>query len=311
MTCQQTDNHLVLLEHLNFKVPFPVAESTILDFFVQQLGCPECPTGRLKVSSPVTGSLPEGTFKQMHVNLGLSQVHFEWCTGDGKPYFHPQWLEGTVTIIVDHLESLAGRLKQRYYKDSIGNLIVTDPFGTTWVCKEADHTFKTQLLKFGEIRPGGVGKVLALLRVDFDCQVGVSKSIAKFYADSFNALARKTSKGFEIETKVGQIISFNETPFAPPANAYEIDTRYAIHMCFYVDNFEQHCRKMLSTFWVNPDYKIPPLNDNVLTTEGALERKQFRLKNIGPSWIFEHEIRDIYHPLSPFHHFLKQLKSKY
>jgi hypothetical protein len=74
-------------------------------------------------------------------------------------------------------------------------------------------------------------------------------------------------------------------------------------MCFYIDKFEENAERLKRLFWVNPDYKIPPINDNVGTVPAALKSRQFRLKHVGEKYVLEHEIRAIDHPLSP----IKQL----
>jgi len=138
------------------------------------------------------------------------------------------------------------------------------------------------------------------LRIDYNCQIGVSASIAKFYEEMFQVPVTKHANGHAIRTKFGQIISFNETMTGPPPDAYEVNpAAWGIHMCFYIEDFKENSNKLQRLFWVNPDYKIPPINDNVSTVEEALERKQFRIKHLGERFVFEHEIRAIDHPLSP------------
>jgi len=299
---------LVLLEHLNFKIPYESGEKVINDFFVNRLGCPECPTGRLRVSPPVKGSIPEGEAKQMHVNMGLSQIHFEWCTGDGRPYNAPQRLEGCVTLAIKDMDLLKRKLAGiPYHIDEKGNVVVTDPFGlTTWVCAAAPPEVRDFVGGMGDIRKGGVGNVIALLRVDYDCRPGVSKTIADFYRKAFHAPVLQHASGFAVQTNLGQVISFNETERAPPENGYDINPQlWGIHMCFYIEKYEENSRRLHDLFWVNPDYKIPPINDNVSTVEGALKSKQFRLKEVGDKFVLEHEIRAMDHPLSP----LKSLKA--
>ena len=67
-----------LIEHINFKVPYLNGKEQIQSFYVETLGAPECESGRLKVAIS-SNKIKEGTVKQMHVNLGQSQIHFEWC----------------------------------------------------------------------------------------------------------------------------------------------------------------------------------------------------------------------------------------
>jgi hypothetical protein len=298
---------LALLEHLNFKVPFATGERIIQDFFVSRFGCPDCPTGRMKVSPPVTGPVKEGTPKQMHVNLGLSQIHFEWCTGDGRDFAFPQRLEGFVTVKVDDMAKLKANLQGLPYvtDDPNKKIIVMDPFGiTTWVCEEATEDYRKNLARFGQVRAGGVGNILGISQVDYNCQIGVSASICKFYEDSFGVKPVVTSAGHAIQTRLGQKISWNETLAGPPPTAYELNPAlWGIHMCFYIDRFEENAERLKRLFWVNPDYKIPPINDNVATVPAALKSRQFRLKHVGERYVVEHEIRAIDHPLSP----IKQL----
>src|SRR5205809_3731675 len=101
-TTNNNNNSLILMEHINFKIPYSPPPIPILQqFFVQLLGCPECPTGRLQVATNTNKEksiVAVNQDKQMHVNLGLSQIHFEWCTGDGIPYTKPQHLRGYVTL---------------------------------------------------------------------------------------------------------------------------------------------------------------------------------------------------------------------
>ena len=303
---------LTLLEHLNFKVPMANGKRLIEDFFVNRLGCPECPTGRLRVCAPVRGQVPEGEQKQMHVNLGLSQIHFEWCTGDGREYSVPQRLEGFVTLQFRDMDKLRDSLKGIPFTElTSGRLAVVDPFGlTTWVCEQATADDLRLVERFGSVRPGGVGNAVGIKRVDYNCQPGMSGSIVQFYSQAFKApVSRSTTTGTssEIHTRFGQTIAWNETLAAPPPNAYEYGSGlWSIHMCFYIENFAQHANNLQKLFWINPDYRGPPINDAVDTVDKALKSKQFRIKHIGDYYVLEHEIRATDHPLSP----LKDYQSK-
>jgi len=297
-------SNLVLMEHLNFKVPYPTGKPSIEDFFVRRLGAPECPASRLSVAeTPMNEGLPPGTQKQMHVNMGLSQIHFEWCTGSGRPFASAQRLRGCVTVAVDDVSALRRRLEgypRALVRGLDGDAVVAvDPFDNVWVCVQADA--KVAARAAGEVRSGGVGHVLGIVAVDLDVRPGVAAGVAAAYRELFNADAFPTQLGYVVRTRFGQEIRFNESPTAPPPDAYDVDDMYAIHMCFYVEPFDEvaarACRRGL--FWQNELYVGPPINDNVRDLRGAHDALQFRMKHLGPEYVLEHEIRGVRHRLAP------------
>jgi len=299
-------SNLVLLEHVNFKVPYPWGKPAIEDFFVRRLGAPECPASRLHVAeTPLNEGLPPGTQKQMHVNMGLSQIHFEWCTGSGRPYSAAQRLRGCVTIAVDDVRALRRRL-EGYARvlpsggaEGDAAVVAADPFDNVWVCVQGDAVAAARAS--GEVRSGGVGHVLAILAVDLDVETGISAGIADAYADLFNADAFPTQMGHVVRTRFGQEVRFNETRTAPSADAYDVDHAHAIHVCYYVDPFDEVAAKACcrGLFWSNPDYVGPPINDNVRDLRAAHDALQFRMKHLGPHYVLEHEIRGARHRLAP------------
>ncbi|KAH9261495.1 hypothetical protein BASA81_000151 [Batrachochytrium salamandrivorans] len=288
---------LVLLEHVNFKVPYLTGEAEIRSFFVQALGCPECPPGRLKVCNDSDANslllLPNGTDKQMHVNLGAhSQIHFEFCTCLGQPYLVAQQFLGSITLEVLDLEKIAANLTGINHPFRMNNqqqLVVQDPFGmTTWMLVQAKPTPPPPKC----IRPGGVGNVLTLKRVEVWCDFDPALAI-EFYSTRFGA---KTDLG-SVYTQYNQELAFVHSSIGlKPHNS----SKFAIHLCLYVSDFANVCRKLEPVFWVNPDYVGPPINDRVQTAQEAIARKQFRIRRIGRGMTLEHEIRAIDHPLSPF-----------
>lgn len=293
-------SRLVLLEHLNFKVPYETGEHLITQFFVNTLGCPESPPGRMQVCNDSSNPslLPNGTDKQMHVNLGpLSQLHFEFATSLGEPYVTAQRLCGKVTLEVANLHQLKQSLnKIRHPFEDVGSGIeFHDPFCITkWFCVQTRDPIPTQQC----FRPGGFGNVLRLDKVQFLCEPGLEKSIVNFYSQYFLAETKQEGKLF---TRHGQEISWVGSVNAPPANAYDTNPQLdAIHMCFYVSKFEETARELFHRFWVNPDYVGPPINDHVTTVDEAIAKKQFRIKHIGDKYILEHEIRNVTHPRNPF-----------
>jgi hypothetical protein len=293
---------VLLLEHVNFKVPVDSGPDTIQRFFVDVLGCPVCPSGRLNVAEK-GGQVPVGQAKQMHVNLGLSQIHFEWCTGYGKPYRIPQRLAGSLTVAVDSLRTLGERLRSAnhaFAQASPELITFVCPFGNTWRCVEAGASWKAKMQRASPIRTGGVGHVLALARVDMDVQPGLAEEVAWFYRDHFAARIARTGSGFDVHTLAGQVVAFNETGSAPPPDAYESANELrGIHFCMYVSEFAARCRQLESLFWVNPEYAGPPLNDQVRDVPGALARVQFRLRRVSARFVLEHEVRGLQHAAAP------------
>lgn len=307
---------MILLEHVNFKIPFTTGKRSIESFYVNTLGCPECVTGRLFVAVS-GGEIPIGTQKQMHVNIGLSQIHFEWCTGDGRAYTKSQKLRGCLTVAMDSVSGLKRRLIANgypFYERGVGGeaeeeetiITTTDPFGNTLVCVEAPSTLK-KTMKVNSpadrrklLRSGGVGHALGLIRLDMDVSIGLASKIASFYRDRFGSSVQIVpGLGAEVATEAAQIVRFNETPTAPPGNAYELNYEDAIHFCIYVEDFRRRAEDLIPAFWVNPDYSGPPLNDHVVDLKGALDRVQFRIKAIGEGFVLEHEVRGVNHPLFP------------
>lgn len=192
------------------------------------------------------------------------------------------------------------RGKFDFFDDSIGRVVVTDPFGTTWVARQAEADVVEYVHGLGQIRPGGVGHVLAMDTVEYLCRPGVGETIMQCYRGELDATIEIKPKQCVLYTNRGQRVVFTEFPNAPEPNAYETQpSLFGTHMCFYICDFESKAHSMERKFWVNPDYVGPPINDNVKTTPEALARKQFRFKNVGLRWVFEHEIRDVDHPLSP------------
>lgn len=289
---------LVLLEHVNFKVPYLTGEAEIRSFFVQALGCPECPPGRLQVCNDSDANslllLPNGTDKQMHVNLGAhSQIHFEFCTCLGQPYLAAQQFLGSILLEVLDLDriaaNLAGLRHPFHWDEEHHRLVVEDPFGmTTWVLVQAKPAPAPKC-----IRPGGVGNVLTLKRVEVWCDFDPALAI-DFYSTRFGAKTDSSS----VYTQHGQELAFVRHPFG-----LKLDnaSKFAIHLCLYVGgDFANVCRELEPAFWVNPDYVGPPINDRVQTWQEAIARKQFRIRQIGRGMTLEHEIRATDHPLSPF-----------
>ena len=303
---------LILLEHLNFKIPYPDGEAVARDFFINRLDCPECPRGKLRVCAPTVGPIPAGQPKQFHVNLGLSQIHLEWCTGDGRPFTQAQCLKGFVTLLVRDLEKLEKSLTGLPFVRTENEIIVVDPLNlATWVCVLASPSDLTTVDNFGEIRPGGVGNVVALHEVHYDCRPGTSKMYASFYKTTFNCQVIEGEGSALVCTEYNQVIKFNETITAPSTDAYDTNpASYAIHMCFYTTDFENVANRLADRIWINPDYVMPPVSDTVGTLQEAIERSQLRIKELigremqkgegHSNLVFEHEIRDISHHFSPF-----------
>ena len=317
---------LIYLEHVNLKIPYASGQREFEDFFVRRLGAPECPSGRLFVAkrevgaaaaraaakvegahshdpdaAPLQGeALAVGTQKQMHCNFGLSQLHVEWCTGYGMPYDRPQRIPGSVTLAVDDLDTLMQRMAGYPHAMRVGDSVITlDPWGNTWVCVAAHANLLRRLR--GDFRAGGVGHVLALLRLDLVVRPGVAATVARFYHDTFGAAVRDCVLGKEVLTEMGQVVAFHESAHAPPPDAYDRDPDLAIHVCFYVDPFESIATdvQQRGLFWVNPAYVGPPINDNVVSVADAHAAKQFRMKRVGPEWVLEHEIRSFEHKWAP------------
>jgi len=293
---------IILLEHINFKIPFASGQRIVRDFFVDALGCPECPAGRMFVAVP-GGALPVGTQKQMHVNLGLSQLHFEWCTGNGHPYATAQQFPGEIHIAVDSLADMQKRLtaKGHAFTRAVDDCIrFTCPFGSTWIASQASAVALAKVAAAAPVREGGVGHVVALTKVDFSIRPGIKDGVARFYKEAFDTWATATPEGCAVRTLADQVIAFTERADAPPPDAYEsMGSKHGVHICLYVSDFEQQSRRNESRFWMNPDYVGPPINDHVSDSKEALERCQFRLKNVGPRFVLEHEVRGLGHKLAP------------
>lgn len=204
----------LLLEHVNLNVP---NRAVAKQFWVNAIG----------------GAIhPRGTRKhQLHVNLGISQVHLpfadtppdgvgepvvdleggsdsfrEAVVADGSPYVgEAQLLRGSMTLWVRSAEKARIRLHAAAestilsetafaFEDEGGALIRTRcPFGNTVLLREASGALANELERLGAHAGGGGENPLAIASVAVPIPVGMGQPIADFYTD-FLGLAASTTR---------------------------------------------------------------------------------------------------------------------
>lgn len=207
----------------------------------------------------------------MWINIGRTQIHL--------PTGKPQIIPGHTGILIPDLQSLRKRLDSVKsdlqgtsfnYTASRNKVDVTCPWGNKYRCILPSRQFGRELL--------------GIRYVEFDCLLGVSKRIGRFYREIMGANAtikkRRGATAAHVEAGHNQWIIFRETETKIP----QFDGH---HLQVYLSNFskpylELSKRGLISEESNQYQYRFR----NIVDVESG--KKLHKL---------EHEIRSMTHPL--------------
>jgi len=263
------------------------------------LGCRANPIGCAELDKT-------GVLKQVHVNMGASQIHALHRDLNGLE-LREQVLDGSVVLLCDSLSSLRQRIEAfgelfqescfRLLSDKEDEITIIDIYGNVVSVREADCPEELRTLS---TLPGGSNCIVGFEEVNINVRPGSMRGLKHFYEDTLGCDVQVNGKVVEVlsDSSVGftQKLRFFETPEAQAPNAYDTNDRAGYHIAIYLRNFEQAFRSVEAErgIWVNPRYISV---DNVTTWEEAKSSGQFRVKDIIDPvtkdlvLMLEHEVR--------------------
>jgi len=263
------------------------------------IGCRANPVGCSELDK--TGAL-----KQVHVNMGASQIHALHRDLDGLE-LREQVLDGSVVLLCDCLPSLRQRIEAsgelfrescfRLLSDKEDEIAIRDIYGNVVYVREAECPEDLRNLS---TLPGGSNSIVGFEEVTLNVRPGSMRGLKHFYEDTLGCDVHVDEKVLEVlsDSSVGftQKLRFFETPEAQAPNAYDTNDRAGYHIAIYMRDFEQAFRNVDAEggIWVNPRYISV---DNVTTWEEAKSSGQFRVKDIFDPvskdlvLMLEHEVR--------------------
>lgn len=249
-----------------------------------------------------------GVRKQIHVNLGASQIHALHRDLNGVE-LSEQVLDGSVVFFCDSLPSLRQRIEAaselfqdscfRVLADKEDEIAISDIYGNEVYVREADCPEELRSLS---TIPGGSNNIVGLEEVNINVRPGSARGLKHFYKDILDCEVQIDGKTIEVlsDSSAGftQKLRFLETPTAQPPNAYDTTDRAGYHIAIYLRDFEEAFRRVEAErgIWVNPRYISV---DNVTTWEQAKSSGQFRVKDIIDPvtndlvLMLEHEVRSV------------------
>jgi len=247
-----------------------------------------------------------GVPKQVHVNMGASQIHALHRDLDGLE-LREQVLDGSVVFLCDSLPSLRKRIEAsgelfrescfRVLADKGDELAISDIYGNVVYIREAECAEK--LCTLSKL-PGGSSNIVGFEEVNINVRPGSTRGLEHFYKDTLGCEVQVDGKIVEVlsDSSVGftQKLRFFETSEAQSPNAYDTNDRAGYHIAIYLTEFEEAFRSVEAErgIWVNPRYISV---DNVTTWDEAKSCGQFRVKDIidpitnNLVLMLEHEVR--------------------
>eukprot|EP00520_Triparma_pacifica_P002256 CAMPEP_0118652778 /NCGR_PEP_ID=MMETSP0785-20121206/11493_1 /TAXON_ID=91992 /ORGANISM="Bolidomonas pacifica, Strain CCMP 1866" /LENGTH=306 /DNA_ID=CAMNT_0006545305 /DNA_START=140 /DNA_END=1060 /DNA_ORIENTATION=+ len=279
-----------LLEHINLNVPRAPYPHPDLSFYNDLLGLPL--DVRKSMNVKVMGE------KTVWVNIGCSQIHLP--AGDVG-----QKLRGTIGLRCRDLASFSSRVGVPV-KD--GFVDVKSPSGQSFRVRECDEgqedllnfrgnmwTTGMNLLRENDEEHGRNEEDANLVGVDYlemAVPKGKVKEVLKFYEEVFGCHTESigSDSGVVAVGGVGengrclQSLVFRESENVDRYDGHHI----AIYVAGGEDGFKDVFHRCLDRglVWVNERF-----SDKVVDLEGAMNEKQFRLKNVMDGWELEHEVR--------------------
>ena len=273
-------------------------------------------------------------FRQVHVNIGLSQFHLPFHVSVANPSpvskGDAQFWRGYVELVTtEPLDAITKRLLMdsdlaECQVEGMNNesLLVQSP----WGC-DSKSTFKiiqnkavadaaSAALHAVKGHHGGFGRLIAMTRCVHTCKVGTARLIANFYLHVLDLNPKKV-RLFAKDTKVliqfditPQTLEFHETERAR-SDEYNDTENSKYHIAVYLRSeesfrtaFHNVCRA--NALFVNKKFEGGPIEfASSKTLHEAILTGQFRVKNMFDpdtgivGHVMEHEIRMMSHVACP------------
>jgi len=213
------------------------------------MGCVANPAGCQELDN--TGAL-----KQVHINLGASQIHAVHREFDGTD-LNEQLLDGSIWLLCASLRILRQRLKS-YEKhsqgscftvlaDTMGRISLRDVYGNLVCVEEVKNP--ERLCRLSNL-DGGSNLIVGLKQLNINVRPGSARGLKYFYQGILGCEVHVTSGTVDVlsDSSAGftQKIRFVETPKALPPNAYETIERAGYHIAIYIKDFEWAFRRAQS-----------------------------------------------------------------
>jgi len=239
-------SNMALLHHINLNIRH---REYWRDFWVNTMGCVANPVGCQELDN--TGGL-----KQVHVNMGASQIHALHREFNGTDLTE-QVLDGSIWLLCDSLRSLRQRLKSseklsqescfRVLEDTKNRISLRDIYdNVVWVeevmCPE-------RLCMLSDLE-GGSNHMVGLKEVNINVRPGSARGLKHFYQDILGCEVHVNGGTIDVmsdgSTGFTQRVRFVETPKALPPDAYETIERAGYHIAIYLNDFKEAFRRAQS-----------------------------------------------------------------
>ena len=298
---------IVWLEHINLVVTSKeIAEHFYIDF----LGC------------------TRDAGKSFHVNMGQQQFHL----AETKPGIPPQKINGSVGLVVPSLDTLRSRIpkatevcqntKFAILNDDVDNKVITlsCPDGNTFhvYATQDDVTTSTKdtprKMENLHAEGGSYGPQRMAIRsdnpgiryIEFACPIGSTAVIAKFYKDMLHCSVQTKTSSSSSPTAVVSVGSGVDLVFVerPNISQEDIDAMEGVHICIYVDGFQQLYQRLSKNdlIWTNPRFVHLDTCD---TWEEAFNSRTLRFKyiiDVGTEGRNANRILELEHETRPLRH---------
>jgi len=205
------------------------------------MGCVANPVGSAELDH--TGAL-----KQVHINMGASQIHALHRDLDGSALCE-QVLDGSIVLLCDNLLSLRQRLKMskkllrecsfRIFDQSMDRISIHDVYGNMFFVEEV--LYPENLRSLSNLA-GRSKHIVGMKEVNIHVRPGSARGLKHFYQDILGCKVQVNGGIIEVlsDSSAGftQTIRFVETPKAQAPNAYETIEQAGYHIAIYLHEFK-------------------------------------------------------------------------
>lgn len=206
------------------------------------MGCVANPVGSQELDDT-------GAVKQVHINMGASQIHALHRDIDGSPLFE-QVLDGSILLLCDSLSSLSQRLKssEKLWRESSFKVLeenskrisIRDVYGNIVMVEEV--LCPEALCSLSNLA-GGSKHIVGFKEVKINVRPGSARGLKHFYQDILGCTVQISGGTIEVQSDSSagfmQTIRYVETPNAQVPDAYESIEQAGYHIAIYLNEFKR------------------------------------------------------------------------